>query len=90
MAKQTIFCKKCGKMHEIEDEKPTVFGTLLKWGGYGVVAVLAINFLAIIIFAALIFVMDGLTDSNTPTQAQPKRKNKCECGQEFEEEQGEE
>ena len=47
MAKQTIFCKKCGKMHEIEDEKPTVFGTLLKWGGYGVVAVLAINFLAI-------------------------------------------
>ena len=68
-------------------EKPTVFGTLLKWGGYGVVAVLAINFLAIIIFAALIFVMDGLTDSNTP--AQPKRKNKCECGQEFEE-QGEE
>ena len=29
--------------------------------------------------------MDGLTDSNTPTQAQPKRKNKCECGQEFEE-----
>ena len=49
------------------------------------VAVLAINFLAIIIFVALIFVMDGLTDSNTPNTGTAKKKNKCECGQEFEE-----
>lgn len=68
-------CTNCGHILEIEEEKDkTIFGKMLKIGGWCVVGVVAFHFLAIVIMACLIIAMDSVFDSNKPAQ----KKVACE------------
>lgn len=69
-------CSNCGKIFDIE-EKKTIFGTLAKWGVYGVVAVIALQFLAIILMACLIVALNSIFESNDGGESKKQCKN---CG----------
>lgn len=71
-------CTNCSHILEIEEEKDkTIFGTLLKIGAWGVVAVAALHFLALVLMACLILTMDSVFDSNEASEKKATCKN---CG----------
>lgn len=68
-------CTNCNHILEVEDEKEkTIFGTLLKMGGWAVAGAIALNFLAIFLMVALIVAFDSVFDKNEPSQ----KKVACE------------
>lgn len=64
--------QKCGCILEVdkrehekqESEKVTIFDTLLKMGAWGAVAVVALHFLAIVILACLVFIINDAFERN--------------------------
>lgn len=69
-------CTNCGHILKIEEEKDkTIFGTLLKIGVWGVVAVAALHFLALILMACLILTLDSVFDRNEVGEKKTTCKN---------------
>lgn len=68
-------CTHCSKIFDVED-KPTIFGTIAKWGGYGVFAVIALHFLALVLMVCLIVALNSIFESNDGGESK-KQCDKC-------------
>lgn len=73
-------CTRCSHILEIKN-KPSIYGGLIKIGGYAAAAVIVLHFFAIILMVCLFLMMDSIFDSNevSSNDGNARKCKKCGC-----------
>lgn len=71
-------CTTCSHILEIKN-KPSIYGMLIKIGGYAALAVIVLHFFAIILVVCLFLLVDSVFDSNEVTSEGGRKCKACGC-----------